>query len=634
MRQATLGIGLPDVNWSPPTQLPDRLHGEIGLDLETRDNGLSQGAGPGWAWDGGGYVVGVSIHADNFSGYLPMRHEGGGNLDPGLIRRWLAGVLADPKQPKVGANLLYDLGWLKREGIEVAGPLHDVLWAEALLDEHRTSYSLDTVARDRIQHRKDEKILREAARALGFDPKSEMWRLPARFVGIYAEADALLPKQIRAVQRPLIEKEGLGRVYDLEHALIPLYLDMRWRGVRFDEARAEPLAERMEKEQHQIIQRIRKITGVRINPWNASDVARALAHENIVCPQTAKTKQPSVTAAFLKKLEGSEIAALVQKVRQLDKLASTFLRQNLLGNCRNGRIHAEFHPLRSDDGGTVGGRGSMSRPNLQQVPARSELGKEIRRCFLPEEGEQWGCADYSQQEPRLLVHWAAVVGDVRGRPIRGVPEALAAYKENPDLSYHQMVVEMTRLAYNHAKALNLAIVYGRGPDSVAQELGITGTEARRLFDQHAEALPFASEMAEIASRRAKKAGVVKTLLGRRCRFPLWEPAGRFGKGNLAYPLEEAEKKWPGKRLVRAWTYRALNRIIQGSAADQTKEAMLKVYQAGYGSHILLQVHDELDSSIPEPKIGHEIAAIMRDAVPLRIPSKVDCEIGPTWGDAK
>lgn len=627
--QAILDVALPESPWTPPAQLPDRLEGLVGIDVETEDRGLGAGSGPGWAWRGGGRLAGIGVSADNFRGYLPIAHEGGGNMDSRIVLRWLNDVLADETQPKVGANLLYDLGWLKRAGVEVRGPLHDVLWAEALLDEHRRSYSLNDVGFDRTGYRKDEALLREAAAAWGIDPKADLWRLPAKYVGRYGEIDAELPRRVLAVQAPLIEEQGLQGVYDMERRLIHLYLDMRWRGVRLDTDRAERLVREYQGARDRALREIQKITGVRVDPWIAQDVARALAHDGVVCPRTPSTDQPSVTKDFLERLD-TKVSRLVVEARGADKLVGTFLKGQLLGHEKDGRIHAEFHPLRSDDGGTIGGRGSMSRPNLQFIPKRTELGREIRKCFLPEEGETWHCADYSQQEPRLLVHWAAATRP-RGRPMPGADAAVAKYHEDPTISYHNLVVEMTGLGYAQAKALNLAITYGRGIKSTSEELGLSVEETRDLFDRHREALPFASALARVAQRQGDRTGQIRTISGRLCRFPMWEPARGFTGTPL--PKDQAREKWPGQRLRRAWTQKALNRLIQGSAADQTKKAMLDVYEAGLGRHVLIQVHDELDLSAADPGVAQEIARIMEAAVQLKIPSRVEVDSGPNWGDA-
>lgn len=629
MRQMAMGIGAPDATWSPPTSLPDKLVGPIGLDTETRDDGLGAGLGPGWAW-GGGYLVGVSLCADNWSGYLPVAHEGGGNLDPNLIRRFLGDVLSTD-QLKIGANLMYDVGWLRDFGVDVAGPFYDVQWAEALIDEHRRSYSLDSIAKDRVGKGKNEDALRDAARAWGLDPKGELWRLPSRYVGAYAEDDAVLPRLIRDVQRPFIDADDAWGVLEMEHALLPLYVEMRMRGIRVDEDHVMQLDRDWSTRRDNAVDRIRVATGQRVDIWAPESVARALSEVGVEAPLTKKTKKRSVTKGWLESVDHPAARAVLE-ARSYDKLVGTFLRGQIQGHIKRGRIHAEFHPLKSDDGGTVGGRGSMTRPNLQFMPARTKEGLEIRRCFLPEDGSEWASADYSQQEPRLLVHFASQVRR-RGKPLTGVEEAVRRYVEDRKANYHRIVADLTGLDYKAAKILNLAIIYGQGVRSVADQLDATRAEVEDLMTKHRAALPFATEMSKIAAERVESSGKIRTLLGRTCHFPYWESAKwSDGDPELASSKKEAIARF-GPRVRRAWGRKGLNRLVQGSAADQTKAAMLAVYEAGYGPMIAVQVHDELCLSSGTRDDAYRIAKIMEDAVELRVPSVVDVDFGPTWGHA-
>jgi len=607
--------------------LPDRLHGVIGFDLETRDDGLRAGVGSGWPWRGG-HVVGYSIAADNFKGYLPIGHEGGGNLDKELVHRWLNNVFGDDKQIKVGANVMYDLGWASTEGIVVRGPVRDIQWAEALLNEHRRSYSLETIARERLGRGKDEARLIEAAKARGFDPKSDLWRLPAGEVAAYATVDAELPRDLWVLQEPLLETDGLLPVCALEHSLMPLYLDMRRRGVRVDVDYAERLRDQLRGEVDLIRDDIHHRIGFEVELWASRSVAEAFDAVGLTYGRTAKTNQPSITGELLKATD-HWLAAGVLAARQKSKLAETFLNGVILGNLHNGRVHGEIHPLRGDDGGTVTGRLSMSDPNLQFIPKRTTEGKRIRRCFLPEEGERWASCDFSQQEPRLVVHFAALLAAAGGN----VPGAIAArdrYINDPDLSYHQFTADLTNLPYSQAKALNLAIIYGRGIATTAAELHLTHDQTKALFTKHHAELPFAKAMAEACQDVVRRRGYLKSLFGRHVRFPFWEPSSWHNRDGML-PLEQAREKWPGKRLVRARLHKALNSLIQPSAADQTKASMKAVLDAGLGHHLLIQVHDELCCSVPDEATATRIGELMRDSVKLEVPSKVDVTLGDNWG---
>jgi len=289
----------------------------------------------------------------------------------------------------------------------------------------------------------------------------------------------------------------------------------------------------------------------------------------------------------------------------------------------NDRIHAEIHQMRSDGGGTVTGRFSYSNPNLQQVPSRNkELGPLIRSIFVPEKGCQWGSFDYSQQEPRVLVHYAALTGG----GLRGADEVIESYKtEDPD--FHQAVADMAGIDRRTAKTINLGMMYGMGKGKLASSLGLNKQEVDDLFSKYHNNVPFVKQLMEQATRRAEHVGYLRTLLGRKCRFDLWEPRA-FGI-HKALPRWEAENEY-GQYLKRAWTYKALNRLIQGSSADMTKKAMVDLYEEGILSHI--QVHDELNCSIESEKQAKKIKEIMEQTVELKVPLKVDMKLGPSWGE--
>lgn len=615
--------------WRPPTTLPNKLFGDIGVDLETRDDGLNKGIGSGWPWKGG-YPVGYGIRADNFKGYLPIRHEGGGNMNPDAVRAWLNDVLGDEKQTKVMHNAMYDLGWSEADGVNIKGPIIDTGWVEALLDEHRYSYALDPICKKRLGRCKDEEELKRVAKMFNLDPKGDMWRLHSRHVGVYGETDPDLTRDLWLAQKPLIQAEGLEYVMQLEHDLLPLYMDMRRRGVRINQTAAEIMLFELRKEINDILAEIKRRIGFPVEIWTAESIAKAMDAENIVYPRTPSTDKPSITQGFLERVD-HWLADLVLTARKKDKLAGTFLEGVILGNLHNGRVHGEIHPLRSDDGGTVSGRLSMSNPNLQFIPARTKEGKRIRGLFLPEEGEFWCSNDFSQQEPRLLVHFAALTKR-RGRHLPGAIEARDRYVNDPGMSYHQFAQELTGLQYKDAKILNLAIIYGRGITTTAEEMGKPYDEVKEMFRMHEEELPFAKAMSEVCQDIVKERGYLKSLSGRRSRFPFWEPAVYENRTGHHLPLEQAEKRWPNQKLIRSRLHKSLNSLIQPSAADQTKEAMRAVYKAGYGPRVLIQVHDELCNSIENEKQAKEIAEIMQDSYRLEVPSKVDISIGNNWGE--
>lgn len=632
---------LPPSNWEPPdlATLPDRLAGDIGFDTETLDHGLIDGHGPAWPWHGG-KVVGYSIAADNWKGYLPIGHEGGGNLDPDQVRRWLNHVLSDETQTKIFANALYDIPWAANDGVKVVGPVIDIQLVEALLNEHRRSYSLENVALDRVGRGKNEVLLDAAAKAFNYDPKEDLWRLPSRYVGPYATDDSVLPRAIWQAQKPLIVKEGLIGIMNLEHALIPMYIDMRKRGVKVDLVRVEKLIDKLTNEIRELVDKIKIATGIEVTITEPDSMARLLDAINVRYDRTPKNNQPSITNELLK-ASNNPIALDLLEARQKDKLVGTFLKGQILEQHHNGRVHGSINPLKGDEGGTVTGRLSMNNPNLMFIPKRTDEGRLIRTCFVPEDGEEWAKVDYNQQEVRLLVHFSvrASKTDVRVFPqelrtrLATAMEAQRRFREDPKLDYHKMVAEFTGLLRDDAKQLNFAIIYGRGIAETARAMNISEAEAKALFDQHTANMPFARAMADAARRRVDLNGFVTTLLGRRQRFPYWEPKD-WEKRTAMLPKEEARKKWPYEPLVRARIHKALNAVVQSSAADQTKRGMLNVWRSGYGKHIMIQVHDELDASVPHRMVAEKIGEIMRDAVKLEVQVRTDIEYGTNWGTVK
>jgi len=323
------------------------------------------------------------------------------------------------------------------------------------------------------------------------------------------------------------------------------------------------------------------------------------------------------------------------QARALNKTSGTFINTIMKHTHKDGRIHSHINQIRSDDGGTVSGRISMNSPNLQQIPARDpELGPMIRSLFLPEEGDQWAAIDFSQQEPRILVHYAHVYGKSRGMPLEGVKEFVEGYTHNPDMDFHTMVAEMAKISRKQAKTINLGMMYGMGVGKLSEQLDIPLDEAKGLVRQYHDRVPFVKALMNgVTNRLNDKAsgGSVRSLLGRKCRFDLWEP-DTF-KMNKALPYKEAIDTYGATtRLKRAYTYKALNRLIQASAADMTKQAMVNLYKAG--KLPMLQVHDELAMSVTDRAEAEEIAGVMETAVPLEVPSKCDIEIGPSWGEAK
>ena len=620
-----LDINNIETEWSAPTEFPDLTkHKTIAIDLETRDDGLGANKGPGWATNDG-YVVGIAVASGDFHGYFPIRHANGPNLDLKMTLGWLQEQMDTPGITKVCHNAPYDIGWLMAEGIKVQGPIIDTLIAAPLVDENRFSYRLDLLGKEYIGMRKDEKILRAAAAEWGIDPKAEMWKLPARFVGGYGEQDAVMTLKLWEYLKAQIEKQELWSVFDLESRVLPGVIDMRARGVRVDLDRAEQSRKILRGRKQELLAFVKDKTGVDVEVWAADSIKKVFEDLGLPYPRT-EAGAPSFTKDFLKE-HPNEVAQTINKIREADKADSTFI-DSILRYEHKGRIHCEMHQLRSDDGGTVTGRFSSSSPNLQQIPARDpEIKRLIRGIFVPEEGEQWGSFDYASQEPRLLTHFAASMpARMRGEMVDKIVEEFHA--GNADL--HQMVADMAGISRKQAKTVNLGIMYGMGKGKMANQLGISEDEAKRLLNLHEEKVPFVRTLANAASQRAESQGQIRTILGRLCRFDMWEPRS-FGY-NKPLKYDEAVKEYGtvGQGIRRAFTYKALNRLIQGSAADQTKLAFAQCYEAGHKP--MLQVHDELCFSISSEQQVSEIVEIMENGLDLKVPSKVDVALEKDWGD--
>lgn len=892
--------------WLPPQSFPDLSSAtEIAIDLETCDPNLEK-YGPGWPRKDG-YIIGYAVAVDGWRGYYPIAHQGGGNLDKRIVERWIKDVLLLPAD-KIMHNAAYDVGWLKASGFTINGKIIDTMLAAALIDENRFSYALNSLGFDMLKEIKSEQGLREAAADFGVSPKKDMWKLPAMYVGEYAEQDAALTLKLWHHLKTALRREEVESIFELELELLPILIDMTYRGIRFDREKASQLIDQMQAREKTLLTQIKKTAGVGVDIWAAASIAIAFDKIGVSYPKS-KTGLPSFTKSFL---DGCDhpLAKVIVEAREINKTYGTFLQPYLDFSEADGRIHPHVNQLRSDDGGTVTGRlcvhgdtvletsrgsfriedyipsghdlilthrgryrkilrkflkgtekmlkitlengasvtctaghrmltrsgwkhlrdirqgeeifsnvnqqsrfkeyttrarggggvhigretyaagisaaiqyyishrnghgsykplqraaalrkdatllkgqdwraqsnarkegevtsriqrhylgwektfagfaarlvhfktwletcvsspsrllpsfgdygnspwfcytpyrreslqqrdtqsrvsddqgacpypsakvreilpvgealvwdieveedhsyvaggivhhNSMNSPNLQQVPARHPvIGPAIRSLFLPEEGELWASNDFSAQEPRLLVHYASLLD------LPGSEKLVQAYQDNPDTDFHQMVANMAGIERKQAKTVGLAIMYGAGKAKIAEQLEMPIDEAGDLIKEFHGKVPFLRGTIDAVMRRIEQpasGGAIRTLLGRKCRFPLWEPM-QWGI-NKALPYEEAVAKY-GPRVKRAMTYKGLNRLIQGSAADQTKAAMVALHKAGY--RVLLQVHDELALSVQNKEQAQEAARLMANAVQLEIPSKVDVEIGTSWG---
>jgi DNA polymerase I-like protein with 3'-5' exonuclease and polymerase domains len=642
----------PDCDWvaTPISELPSwKGARRVAIDTETCDPNLFT-TGPSIRT--GGYMVGYSFAIeDGPYHYVPMRHEGGDNLDEKAALGYLREQCKHFDGTVTGANLSYDLDWLSEEGIEFPAIKYfrDTQIAEPLLDEHRRSYSLNALAGDYLGAKKDDTLMWEACVAFGAKKKKEMggmiWQLPGRYVGAYGEADVTLPLRILSLQERKIDNEGLWDIYNLESELLPVLVRMRRRGVPVDQDKLAQLDQWSADEEQLALNVIKDKTGLSIelgNIWASGPFEQALKAIGVK-PPIGMDGHASINAQFLKGLD-HPVADAMRRAREVNKIRTTFcksIRQHMV----KGRIHTTFNQLRKtkDD----------ENPNMQQQPGKKnpELGKPWRSIFVAEEGADWACLDYSQQEPRMTVHFAEAC------KLKGAKEAGERYRNDPTTDCHQLMAELTKLPRENAKQIFLGLVYGMGGATLCQKLGlptrwalfgrygdqiiytkdssrealhearsahpnrryamVAGEEGQTMLNAFNAEVPWLSDLSKVCKTRAEKRGFITTLLGRKCRFPALQETGSMGGDKV-------------HKTGYDWIHKALNRLIQGGSGDQTKKAMVECDRAGYT--FSLQVHDELDDPGSNPKKAKAMAEIMENCVELLVPSKVDVGIGNSWGD--
>jgi len=643
---------MPTTEWVAPTEFPDlRKAEEIAIDLETRDPELKKlGSG---AIRGSGEVVGIAVAVDGYKAYFPIAHGEGPNMDRKKVLDWFKDVCESPAT-KIFHNAMYDVCWIKNLGIKINGLIIDTMIAASIIDENRFQYSLNSLSWVYLNQGKNEALLTKAAKERGLDPKADMWKLPASEVGGYAEKDAELTLLLWHHLEKIIVDDGLQDIFNLETDLFPCLVDMRHLGVRVDIEKADQLKKVMAIKEQNLLQQIKIETGIDTQIWAARSIAQVFEKLKLPYSRTEKTDSPSFTKNFISSHE-HPVVRMIAEARKINKVSTTFI-DTILNHSHLGRIHADINQIRSDDGGTVTGRFSYANPNLQQIPARDpDTGPLIRSLFIPEEGCTWGTFDYSQQEPRLVAHYALRFGLDSATPIS------EAYQEDPKTDFHQIVADMAEIDRKEAKTINLGLFYGMGKAKLQNELNVSKDKADELFNTYHGRVPFVKQLMNEVMSAAQSKGQIKTLLGRRCRFPKYEPILRGSDWGHFVPAQDHDTMlelkemgpyiknedgefikdkdgnkqknyWHNNSSRRAFTYKALNKLIQGSAADMTKRAMINLYKEGLIGHI--QIHDELDFSIESESQAKKIKDIMENAVDLKVPNKVDYESGPNWGEIK
>lgn len=665
------------MNWHIKDEWRDVSNADkIAIDTETYDPDL-QAAGAGWARKSG-HLCGISIAAkfgtEIWSNYYPINHPNTNNWPKDKVIDYITECFKKAKV-RVFANAEYDMGWLNRYGVPLSamianGPIDDVLAKAVLVDETWLSHSLDNVGAFYVGERKDEELLKDhqVRSTYGIqDIKKDLWKLPAGFVGAYAEQDAVLTLKADDALDPYIAQhpltgKSLEKVYDLERRLIPMLFEIHKRGVKIDVNRAEQVKVELEQKKQELQNKINEIGGLKININSGDDIGAACDNLGISYPRTARTNKPSFTADFLDNSE-NEFLLMIREARKIGKVQSTFI-DPIIDKCVDGRIYPQLNALkRVEDGldgssGTITGRLSCVKPNLQQVSSRDKvLAPIVRSIFLPDEGYLWGNFDYSQQEPRMTIHIAHLLRQLGVVGLDRVEEAVATFNANPRTDNHQMVADMVGIARRPAKTINLGLSYGMGALKLAKKLGlpteidergkeVAGKEAKDLMKLFNQKLPYLKGFMNCAAQRAQNVGAVTTLLGRHSRYNLWTAKNWAKSQHLGMRVKEdidrdiaqlgEKSEWYGVPLVRAKTFSAMNHIVQGSSADQTKLAMLTVYE----NKIVLpytQIHDALDCPIDKTRVHAHVKEIhdaMVHAMELVVPTVVDVELGETWGSVE
>jgi len=655
----------------------------VAVDLETYDPNLkTKGLG---AIRGDGFVCGVAVATGRDTVYFPINHSDTNLSLDKKIKLWEAldeKLFQNEKITKVFHNAMYDVCWIRAvTGKKMKGRIVDTMIAGSVIDENRFKYSLDSLSKDykigsKYQYDLQQKTL-EWSKGTIKDPMTNMHKLPASIVKDYAKQDVDLTfklwkmfnkkfdeilytkykedkngKRIKDKNGKdiIIEEKTSRNIFELETKLFPCLVDMKFKGVKIDVEKAKAFGKRLEKTKNNIINYIARKTNIRVEIWAASSIKALLDHESIDdYTKTPKSGMPQLPKNYLS-THKNKYLRLIAKARELDKAKNTFV-DGLLGFVHNGRIHADINQIRGEHGGTVTGRFSMSNPNLQQIPSKGYIGKKMRELFIPETGSDWYSFDYSQQEPRIVVHYAIKLG------MDGTDDLKEEF-DKEDADFHQIVADMANIPRKQAKTINLGLFYGMGRIKLQKELNLDSKQAQTLFNTYHSKVPFVKQLSKDLSDFASEEGLLFTVADRFCRFDKWETrdkewnpeTNRFTEVKLhakkedaidAYKLEQMEKydkyidptcEHFEKHYTRAFTYKALNRLIQGSAADMTKKAMVLLYEKGIVPHI--QIHDELCVSIKDHETRTMVQNIMEQAIELEINNKVDCESGPNWGNIK
>ena len=639
----------------------------VAIDIETYDPNLkTKGLG---AIRKDGFICGIAVATDNDLAYFPLRHSDTDISFERIDKIWQTlndKIFQNENITKVFHNAMYDVCWIRAvTGMMIKGRIVDTMIAASVIDENRFRYSLYALSKNYLNEEKykydlQQKTLEWSGGTVK-DPMTNMHKLPASIVKEYAKQDVNLTYKLwrlfdKKIDEVLYTKDDgeqktCRQIFELETKLFLCLVDMKFKGVKIDVAKAILFGRHLKKRRDQIIKAIENITTIHVDIWAAASIKKLLDHLCIKDYKvTPKSKMPQLPKDYLR-THNNKCLRMIAKAREYDKAVNTFI-DGLLEYVHDGRIHADINQIRSDTGGTVTGRFSMSNPNLQQIPAKGYIGSKMRELFIPEDGCKWGSFDYSQQEPRIVVHYAIKLG------LPGT-ESLQEEFDRDDADFHQIVADMANISRKQAKTINLGLFYGMGKIKLQRELGLDQRQAKELFNEYHSRVPFVRQLSQELIAFAKENKLLFTLHDRFCRFDKWETTNkewnpetnRFNEVPL-YTKEQAMEAFKAEMLDKykenkidanymdyfdryytpAFTYKALNRLIQGSAADMTKKAMVDLHQKGIIPHI--QIHDELCISIDGGYTANIIQNVMEQAIPLEVKNKVDFESGPNWGSIK
>lgn len=637
---------IPNTGWRGVTEFPMHFFNaaQIAYDVETQETDFSRGAG--WA-KGFGRIVGIAIAAKFHDGkieshYFPIGHEAEShlNMNKDSVLAFVKDIL-ETNIPKVGANLIYDYGWLTDYGIYPKGVQLDVQFAEALMSNDGR-VNLEYLGTKYLNKGKEtdhlyDWIRQTYPRTPNGKLRQHIWQSPVSLVGYYGEEDAAMPLRIIDKQWEILVANELTQVFLVECESIPLLVKMRRAGATVDIDRTLDLRDRLDPIIAQSFSDIRNIAGQSLDSLDSgAEIGRLCDSLKIKYPRTAEGN-PSFKKEWLKAQTHPLFAAILQG-REASKIQSTFIDGYILGGSVNGKIHCDFHPMRSESGGTRTGRYASSNPNLQNIPSRSKLGKELREIFIPDKGHQaMFCGDYSQIEYRTLAHFA--VGG-------GADKVREQYRLDPTTDYHELTIKLVyeltglKIERKYIKNINFGLLYGMSQAKLAVQLAISAAMSDEVFAGYHAGAPYVKATMTSVSEDADRDGYVRTILGRKGYFDTYVPT-RGGYGEIALPFERAVAKW-GYNISKDKLYKAINYKIQGSAADCMKMAMVSGVRSGIFDEVgvpRLTVHDELVFSVEERTPRYEEAMreyvhMAENCLPFSVPILFDSGYGTTWGNAK